>query len=120
MIDFDDDETQWWMREIDSAVNTLQFLWDEITVDSLMSELNSMYELSDTMLSDEIFEMCETYLYQRFNDPFGGLYAPMEISEFSRINQRGKVALFKALATRRKLLKAHIAEVDAYVKTVFG
>jgi hypothetical protein len=117
MIDYDNEEVRWWVREIEHIVCVLQSTWEEVTVESLTRELHDMYELSGTAKSEELLEMCEDYL-ERYNDPFDGLgYANMNLRG---LTESGKNALFTAVTAKSKLLKAHAAELDAYVKTVFG
>ena len=66
MIDYDNEEVRWWMREIEHIVCVLQSTWEEVTVERLIRELDDMYELSGTAKSEELLEMCEDYL-KRYN-----------------------------------------------------
>jgi hypothetical protein len=117
MIDYDNEEARWWMREIEHAVQVKQFEWEEVTVESVVRKLIDVYGVQGTPLSDDLLEMVEEFL-QRYSDPFYGLgCASMNLTG---LTESGKNALFTAVTAKSKLLKAHAAELDAYVKTVFG
>ena len=117
MIDYDDEEVRWWMREVEHVVQVMQSEWEEVTVKSVVRELCDVYGLQGTPPSDELHEMCEYYL-QRFSDPFDGLgYFPSDLKE---LTESGKSALLKAVTAKSKLLREHAANLDDYVKTKFG
>jgi hypothetical protein len=117
MIDYDNEEVRWWMREIEHVVQVKQSEWEEVTVESVVRELSDVYGVQGTPLSDDLLEMVEGFL-QRYSDPFYGLGdANMNLRG---LTESGKNALFTAVTAKSKLLKAHAAELDAYVKTVFG
>ena len=117
MIDYDNEEVRCWMREIEHAVQVKQFEWEEVTVESVVRKLIDVYGVQGTPLSDDLLEMVEEFL-QRYSDPFYGLgCASMNLRG---LTESGKNALFTAVTAKSKLLKAHAAELDAYVKTVFG
>ncbi len=116
MIDYDNEEVRWWMREVEQIVYELQSTWEEVTVKSLTRELFDRHELSGTAKSEELLEMCEDYL-QRYRDPFDGLgEAPTDLKI---LTEYGKCALLKAVTAKSKLLKSHASELDAYVKAMF-
>ena len=117
MIDYDDEETRWWMREVEHAVQVMQSEWGNVTVESVVRDLHEVYGVQGTPPSDELHEICEYYL-QRYNDPFDGL--GNVLFDLKILTGSGKSALLKAVTTKSKLLKAHATELDAYVKTVFG
>jgi len=117
MIDYDDESVKWWMHEIEYIVRDLQFSWEEITVDRVMRELDDLYELSGTELSDEVHEICEDYL-QRFNDPFDGLGDVH--GDLLPLTKSARNAMLKAVTAKSDLLKSHAAELDAFVEAEFG
>ncbi len=105
------------MPEIAQMVREMQSDWDEITVQSVAMELHNRYDLPGTKPSDELIKMCDDYL-GLYSDPFAGLGdVPFDLKI---LTESGKSALLKAVTAKSKLLKAHAAELDAYVKTVFG
>jgi hypothetical protein len=116
MIDFDNEEVRWWMREIEYIVGVMQPSWEEVTVDNVVRELHDLYEGTD-YVPDDLPEMCDYYL-QRYSDPFDGLGAVP--SDLKFLTESGKSALLKAVTAKSNLLKAQAAELDAYINTVFG
>ena len=117
MIDYDNEEVRWWMREVEYMVFEMQSSWREITVEGVVRELHDLYEATGLGVSDDLSEMCDYYL-QRYSDPFDGLGdVPFDLNF---LNESGKSALLKAVTAKSKLLKSQAAELDAYVKTVFG
>ena len=117
MIDYDNEEVRWWMREIEHVVQVKESQWEEVTVESVVRELIDVYGVQGTPLSDDLLEMVEGFL-QRYSDPFDGLGDVP--SDLKFLTESGKSALLKVVTAKSKLLKAHAAELDAYVKTVFG
>jgi hypothetical protein len=117
MIDYDNEEVRWWMREIEHIVCELQFTWKEVTVESLTRELFDRYKLSGTAKSEELLEMCEDYL-KRYNDPFDGLGDVH--SDLKFLPESGKNAVLKAITAKSRLLKSQASELDAYAKNKFG
>ena len=117
MIDYDNEEVRWWMREVEHVVQVMQSEWEEVTVESVVRELIDVYGVQGTPLSDDLLEMVEGFL-QRYSDPFDGLGDVP--SDLKFLTESGKSALLKAVTAKSKLLKAHAAELDAHVKTVFG
>jgi hypothetical protein len=117
MIDYDNEEVRWWMREVEQIVCELQSSWEEVTVESLTRELFDRYELSGTAKSEELLEICEDYL-ERYNDPFDGLGGVR--SDPKGLTESGKNALLKAITAKSKLLKSQTSELDAYVKANLG
>ena len=113
MIDYDNEEVRWWMREIEQIVYELQSIWEEVTVESLTKGLFDRYKLSGAAKSEDLLEMCENYL-KRYNDPFDGL-GDVDI-DLHVLTEVGKKALFTAVAAKRERLKLHTAELDAYLK----
>ena len=113
MIDYDNEDVRWWMREIEHVVQVKQSEWEEVTVESLTRELYDRYKLSGTAKSEELLEMCEDYL-KRYNDPFDGLGAVN--SDLKFLTESGKSALLKAVTAKRERLKLHTAELDAFLK----
>jgi hypothetical protein len=113
MIDYDDEEVRWWMREIEHAVQVMQSECDNVTVESVVRDLHDVYGVQGTPPSDELHEMCEYYL-QRYSNPFDGLYyAP---SDLKFLTESEKSALLKAVTAKSELLKSHVLEVDAFLK----
>ena len=113
MIDNDDEDVRWWMREVEYMTDAMQSTWEEVTAQSLARELHVWYELPGTVASEELLEMCDYYL-QRYSNPFDGLgWVP---SDLKILTESGKSALLKAVTARSKLLKAHAAKLDAYIK----
>ncbi len=117
MIDYDNEEVRWWMREVEQIVCELQSSWKEVTVESLTRELFDRYKLSGTAKSEELIEMCEDYL-KRYNDPFDGLGGIR--SDLKGLTESGKNALLKAITAKSELLKSQASELDAYVKDNLG
>jgi hypothetical protein len=117
MIDYDNEEVRWWMREVEQIVCELQSSWEEVTVEGLTRELFDRYELSGTAKSEELLEMCEDYL-KRYNDPFDGLGDVH--SDLKYLDESGRNAALKAITAKSKLLKSQASELDAYVKDKFG
>ncbi len=117
MIDYDNSEVIWWMHEIEYIVRVMQSSWEEITVKSVMRELQDVYGPSSILPSDELLEMCEDYL-QRYNGPFNGLgdtNVDLEV-----LTESGKNALYTAVTAKSKLLKEHAAKLEVYAKAKFG
>ena len=52
MIDYDNEEVRWWMREIEQIVYELQSIWEEVTVESLTKGLFDRYKLSGAAKSE--------------------------------------------------------------------
>ena len=117
MIDYDNEEIRWWMREVEHVVQVKESQWEEVTVESVVRELIDVYGVQGTPLSDDLIEMVEGFL-QRYSDPFYGL-GDVEMSLWD-LTESGKSAVFKAVTAKSKLLKAHAAELDAYVKDNLG
>ena len=117
MINFDDEEVRWWMREVERVVQVMQFNWKEVTVANVVRELSDVYGAQGTPPSDVLHEMCEYYLL-RYSDPFDGLgNVPTNLKILTEF---GKSALLKAVTAKSKLLKAHAAELDVYIKAKYG
>ena len=113
MINCDDEEVRWWMREIEYIVFEMQSSWRKITVESVARELHDMYEASGLGVSDDLSEMCDYYL-QRYSDPFEGLGdVPPDLKI---LTESGKCALLKAVTTKSNLLKSHAKTLDAYLE----
>ncbi len=119
MIDYDDDEVRWWMREIEYIVCEMQSTWEEITAQSVAKELYDMYNScsSGSPPMDGLLEMCYDYL-QRYRDPIDGLGDVP--SDLKFLTESGKNALLKAVTAKSKLLKVHAAKLDAYAEAKFG
>ena len=111
VVDYDNEEVRWWMREIEHVVQVKQSEWEEVTVESLTRELYDRYKLSGTAKSEELLEMCGNYL-RRYNDPFDGLGDV----DLHFLTERCKKALFIAVTAKRERLKLHTAELDAFLK----
>ena len=111
MVDYDNEEVRWWMREIEHVVQVKQSEWKEVTVESVVRELSDVYGLKGTPLSDDLVEMCGNYL-RRYNDPFEGL-GEVDLHVLTEV---GKKALFTAVTAKRERLKLHAAELDAFLK----
>ena len=116
MIDYNDSEVMWWMHEIAYMVRVMQSSWKKVTHQSVAMELHNFHDLPDTTPSDELLEMCEEY-FQRYSDPFLGL-GDTKI-DLRVLTNQGRNALFSAVTARSKLLKAHAAELDAYIMANF-
>jgi len=117
MIDYDDEEVRWWMGEIVYIVSVMESSWREITVESVVRELHDMCEAAGMGVYNELPEMCDCYL-QQYSNPFDGLGDVP--SDLKILTESGKSDLLKAVTTKSKLYKAHAAELDAYVKAMFG
>ena len=111
MIDYDNEEVRWWMREIEHVVQVKQSEWEEVTVESVVRELSDVYGLKGTPLSDDLVEMCGNYL-RRYNDPFDGLGDV----DLHFLTERCKKALFIAVTAKRERLKLHDAALDGLLK----
>ncbi len=100
MIDYDDEEVRWWMREVEYIVFEMQSSWRKITVESVVRELHDLYEATGLGVSDDHPEMCDYYL-QRYSDPFDGLgdtnVDPKVLTE------SGKSALISAVTAKSEL-----------------
>ena len=117
MIDYDDSGDMWWVHEIEYMVRVMQSSWEEITVESVARNMHDSYGEPGTSPSDELLEMIEECLL-RYNDPFDGL-GNIDV-DLKVLTESGKNALFTAITAKSKLLKAHTAKLDAYVKAKFG
>lgn len=117
MIDYDDEEDMWWVHEIEYMVREMHFSWEKITIESVAWNLHHSYGEPGTTPSDELLEMIEEYLL-RYTDPFDGL-GDIDV-DLKVLTESGKNALFTAITAKSKLLKAHTAKLDAYVKAKFG
>ena len=113
MIDYDDEEVRWWMREIEHVVQVKQSEWEEVTVESVVRELIDVYGVKGTPASDDLLEMVEGFL-QRYSDPFYGLGDTN--MNLRGLTESGKNALLTAVTARSKLLKSHAAKLDDLLK----
>jgi hypothetical protein len=107
----------WQRLAIEEKVNEMQAGWKEITAKNVVKELTDEGNVVEEISADELVETCDYYL-QRYNDPFADLgFVPDDIKW---LTESGRDALLKAVTIKSKLYKAHAAELDAYVKSVFG
>jgi hypothetical protein len=113
MIDYDDEEVRWWVREVEYMVNVMQSDREEITVQSLARKLHDLHDLPGAIPSDELLEMCDDYL-RRQNDPFYGIYDAS--IDLKLLTESQKNDLFTDVTAKSKLFKSHAAELDAYLE----
>jgi hypothetical protein len=112
-----DEYEYWWDYEIEDSVTEMQYEWKEITARTVAMYFLAGYNQVNVPPSKDLLKACDNYL-KRYTDPFDGLGDVP--SDLKGITESDKNAALKAITAKSKLLKAHAAELDAYVKDVFG
>ena len=112
-----DDDVELWQVIVD-AVADLGCGWEEITALDVAKKALDQDNLSGSISFDELLEECEDYLRFQYNNFFAELdFAP---DDLKRLTESEKDNLFNTITAKSKLYKAHAAELDAYVKSMFG
>lgn len=111
------DDNIWLWQVIVDAVADLQGGWEEITALNVAKKVLDHGNLSGSTSFDELLEECEDYLQFQYNNFFAELdFAP---DDLKGLTESEKDNLFNTITAKSKLYKAHAAELDTYVMSMF-
>ena len=107
-----------WLRlVIEDAIFLMQYDWNELTAHNIAKELLDSEDVPGSVTPDDLLKACEYYL-NLYNAPHIGVGClPNDIRA---LNESRKNDLFSTLTAKSKLYKAHAAELDAYIESLFG
>jgi len=110
--------TDLWLRLIiEDVIIHMKYSTKETTALNVALEVLTEENLPGKFSIDDLLEACDCYL-KAYSDVFADVgYVPYDF--FGHV-ESGKIGLVNAIPIKSKLFKAHVAELDAHVKSMLG